>query len=118
MITSNMLKDLTLLNTLCPCTTTDMDHHRVNVADADSRSAVVLDRDNSSGGPHSFSSLLLKIKKLKRSKNSCKDVVDAADLAVVKEVREDNLLNAVQVVGDSEARNAVQAEAADPNTKM
>ena len=30
----------------------DMDHHRVNVADVDSRSAVVLDKDNNSVGLH------------------------------------------------------------------
>ena len=50
----------------------------------------------------------------------CRDVEDAADLAVDKEeVREDDHLSSVVVgAGDSEARNAGVAGAADPSMKM
>ena len=56
----------------------------------------------------------------KRRMSRCRDVEDAADLAVGKEeVREDDHLSSVVVgAGDSEARNAGVAGAADPSMKM
>ena len=109
---------LTLSNEPCLCIMTGMDHQRVNVADVDSRSAVVLDKDNNSVGLHlhSNNNLLILNKMIKKNSSLFRDVVDAADLAADKEVSKDVPHNSAEVdAGDREARNA---EAADLNMKM
>ena len=110
---------LTLSNEPCLCIMTDMDHQRVNVADVDSRGAVVLDKDNNSVGLHLHSNsnnLLILNKMIKKNRSLFRDVVDAADLAADKVVSRDVLHNSAEVdAGGREARNA---EAADHNMKM
>ena len=110
---------LTLSSEPCLCIMTDMDHQRVNVADVDSRGAVVLDKDNNSVGLHLHSNsnnLLILNKMIKKNRSLFRDVVDAADLAVDKEVSKDVPHNSAEVdAGDREARNA---EVEDHNMKM